>query len=212
VRSLGVNLFLGCLFFLGSKVCYTQTTKNQSGFWSYPANQSRAFLNFGGIGMLNYFRFDLPKYGIKIAPTFDMGVMINAVTGFQVGLSGYRIKRNLSDAKLSTNTLFYEFPFRLKLIVPTKQFRFVPYALVGLSFCYSDFKYDTTKVKIESQFKKHDTYLVVSFGASEKLRSRLWWYYELGFKHSMGSLFSNESSFINFRTNLNYSIGFSYRF
>lgn len=189
-----------------------QSTKNQNGFWSYKASTSKAYVNAGGMGMFNYFRFDKPRFGLNIAPQIDIGFMYSRNNGVQIGISGYHVSRFLSKDSVQVNSAFFEFPVLFKFIVPTKQYRYVPYALVGLSFCYTDFSTDTTHVAIEQQFKKHDTYLSVSLGAKEKLRSRLWWFYQAGFRHSLGSLFTAKTSVINYRTHLHIAVGLSYTF
>lgn len=189
-----------------------QVPKNASGFWSYSTATSRAYVNFGGLGMLNYFRFDQPRFGLNVAPQVDIGFMFNKKNGFQIGISGYHVSRDLTKDSIKVNSAFFEFPFLFKFIVPTKQYRYVPYALAGLTFCYTDFKIDTTGVLMQQQFLRHDTYLSVSLGAQEKLRSRLWWWYQVGFRHSLGSLFTATSSVINYRTHLHLGVGFSYVF
>jgi hypothetical protein len=194
---------------------HAQLPKNKSGFWTYPAATSKVYVNAGAIVMLNYFRFDLPKYAPNIAPQVDFGFMVNRNTAFQVGLMGYHVKRTIllpNNKEIKANTALFEFPILVKFFVPTKQYRYRPYALTGLSFCYSDFKYDTTRVAIDQQFKKHDTFLAVSFGAQERVRSRLSYFYQVGFRHSMTSLFKADSSRINYRTHFNISFGFLYIF
>lgn len=204
-------LFVGYLISQPSN-SFAQIPKNTDGFWSHSTATSRAYVNFGGIGMLNYFRFDKPRFGMNIAPQIDVGFMFSKKNGVQIGLSGYHVSRYLSQDSIQVNSAFFEFPILFKFIVPTKQYRYVPYALTGISFCYTDFKIDTTRVRIDQQFIRHDTYLSVSLGAQERLRSRLWWWYQAGFRHSLGSLFSATSSVINYRTHLNISVGFSYIF
>jgi len=202
------------LLLTGTQVL-AQLPKNKSGFWTYPASTSKAYVNLGGMAMFNYFRFDSPKYAPNIAPQVDIGFMVTHNTGVQIGLTGYHVNRTLTlenNEVINANTALIEFPVSFKFFVPTKQYRYSPYALTGLSFCYSDFKYDTTGILIDTQFKKHDTFLNISFGAQERLRSRLWWFYQAGFKHSLTSLFKADSSRINFRTHLNIALGFMYSF
>jgi hypothetical protein len=208
-------LWIACawIFLLGnSEPIQAQVPKNSSGFWSYSTATSRAYVNLGGIGMLNYYRFDKPRFGLNIAPQVDLGFMFSKKNGVQLGISGYHVSRYLSKDSIQVNSAFFEFPVLFKFIVPTKQYLYTPYALAGITFCYTDFKIDTTGVQIEQQFIKHDTYLSVSLGAQERLRSRLWWWYQVGFRHSLGSLFSATSSVINYRTHLHVSVGFSYVF
>jgi hypothetical protein len=205
-----VCVWIGLMACLG--ILQGQVPKNSDGFWSYSTATSRAYVNLGGIGMFNYFRFDKPRFGLNIAPQVDVGFMFSKKNGVQIGLSGYHVSRYLSKDSIQVNSAFFEFPILFKFIVPTKQYLYVPYALAGITFCYTDFKIDTTRVQIDQQFIRHDTYLSVSLGAQERLRSRLWWWYQAGFRHSLGSLFSATSSVINYRTHLHVSVGFSYIF
>jgi hypothetical protein len=205
----------GILLAINPVSLFAQLPKNKSGFWTYPAATAKVYVTLGANLMYNYFRFDQPKYAPNIAPQVDFGFALNRNTSFQVGLMGYHVRRTImlpGNREIKANTALFEFPVLVKFFVPTKQYRYRPYALTGLSFCYSDFKYDTTRVSIDQQFKKHDTFLAVSFGAQERIRSRLFYYYQAGFKHSLTSLFRADSSRINYRTHLNIAFGWIYIF